>query len=118
MISSLGVVRLQYNFNGEHDGDGIRAGGLSGAGDGVLGTQSYLQVGEVNMSFKAFFSTNYGTSWATNALAFATREEAEQYASDLLLRWWAPTNYEVRESDEPVNYRWTNDGGATAIPQP
>ena len=70
------------------------------------------------MSFKAFFSTSNGASWATNALAFATREEAEQYASDLFLRWTAPTHYDVRESDEPVNYRWTNDAGAESIPQP
>jgi hypothetical protein len=80
------------------------------------------------MSFKAFFSTDYSASiwqelatnscWATNAFAFATREEAEQYASELLLRWWAPSNYVVRECAEPVNYRWTNDAGVEPIPQP
>jgi hypothetical protein len=68
------------------------------------------------MSFKAFFSTDNGRTFATNALAFATRHEAEQYAGDLFLRWTAPTNYEVREATEPVNYRWT-DAGAERIPQ-
>jgi hypothetical protein len=62
------------------------------------------------MGFKAFFSTNNGANFSTNAIAFATREEAEQYAADLFSRWTATTNYEVRESTDPVNYRMTDSG--------
>ncbi len=60
------------------------------------------------MSFKAFmlFKTEEPKS---NSLAFATAEEADAYGRDLCSRWTQPTGYEVRESDEPANYRWDAD---------
>jgi hypothetical protein len=43
--------------------------------------------------------------WAGNALVFATKEEAEQWGRDLLLRWFVPTDSRAVESTEVVNYR-------------
>ena len=51
---------------------------------------------------------------ATNALRFATKTEAESYAADLYSRWMGLDHYEVRESADPVNYRWV-DGRAQEI---
>lgn len=62
------------------------------------------------MSYKAWM-TFKDEPPATNSLAFATKEEAEAYGSDLYGRWTIPTGYEVRESDEPVNYRWVDGEG-------
>ena len=42
---------------------------------------------------------------ATNSCRFATREEAEEAGRELLSRWFAPSGFEVRESEDPVNYR-------------
>jgi hypothetical protein len=44
--------------------------------------------------------------WAKNSLAFATKEEAELNAKDLMNRWLLVTDTRAVESDEPVNYRW------------
>ena len=65
------------------------------------------------MSFKTFllFRTEEPKS---NGLAFATVEEADAYAHDLLGRWLTPIGHEVRESDEPVTYAWV-DGKAVAV---
>lgn len=43
--------------------------------------------------------------WATNGLAFATREEAEASANDLYRRWALTLGAKAVESDEPVNYK-------------
>lgn len=45
-----------------------------------------------------------------NALRFATAEEAESYAKDLFSRWTMMVGYEIEPSDDPVNYRWTDQG--------
>jgi hypothetical protein len=45
-----------------------------------------------------------------NALRFATREEADSYGFDLLCRWTAPEDYEIREMEDAVNYRWGKAG--------
>lgn len=42
--------------------------------------------------------------WAGNGMAFATKEEAELWARDLLNRWFVPTDSRAVESDEEVNY--------------
>ena len=39
-----------------------------------------------------------------NAVVFATAEEADLAGRELLSRWFAPTGYEVVETDDPVNY--------------
>ena len=42
--------------------------------------------------------------WSGNGLVFATREEAELWGKDLLMRWILPTDARAVESKEPVNY--------------
>lgn len=56
------------------------------------------------MSFKPEVSINGGRTFHQNALAFATREEAETSARDLMYRWMLVTDWRVVESDQPVNY--------------
>lgn len=57
------------------------------------------------MSWKPWFEFHDG-EWATNAQAFATKEEAEASARARFSVWTMPIGWEVRESDEPVNYAW------------
>jgi len=45
-----------------------------------------------------------------NALRFATKDEAERSAKDLMQRWLAVTEWSVEESDDPVNYTYTLEG--------
>jgi len=40
----------------------------------------------------------------TNALRFATKEEADAYGVDLDCRWLVPKTLESRPSADPVNY--------------
>ena len=56
------------------------------------------------MSFKPSVSTDGGATFNENALAFATRGEAELSAKDLMARWLLVTDWRVAESDQPVNY--------------
>ena len=56
------------------------------------------------MSFKPSVSTDGGATFNENALAFATYEEAEISAKDLMSRWMLVTDWRVIESDQPVNY--------------
>lgn len=55
--------------------------------------------------------------WCGNGLYFATKEEAEAYGRDLLMRWWVPVDSRAVESDEPVNYRIV-DGVLESLPKP
>lgn len=56
------------------------------------------------MSFKPEVQTNKDPKFYANNLAFATREEAERSAKDLMNRWFAVNEWRVVESDQPVNY--------------
>lgn len=58
------------------------------------------------MSYKPYFLVK--GEWGTNAQAFATEEEAKGSAAARFAVWTMPTDYEVRESDEPVNYKREN----------
>lgn len=60
------------------------------------------------MSWKPEVFIKSENKWCGNALVFATREEAEQNASDLLMRWYVPIDSRAVESQEPVNYRYIN----------
>ena len=60
------------------------------------------------MSFKPSVSTDGGATFNENGLAFATREEAEVSAKDLMARWMLVTDWRVVESDQPVNYAINN----------
>ena len=44
--------------------------------------------------------------WSFNALVFATEQEAEDNARDLMMRWMAVTDSSAQPTEDPVNYRW------------
>jgi hypothetical protein len=44
--------------------------------------------------------------WAGNGVRFATREEAEASAQNLMARWFLVDDIRVDESDDEVNYAW------------
>ncbi len=50
-------------------------------------------------------------SWSGNSLAFATKEEADRWVRDLLMRWFVPSDSRSVESDEPVNYELVFETG-------
>jgi hypothetical protein len=50
-----------------------------------------------------------GTYFAGNGLRFATEQEAEGQAQELLTRWFVPTGYRVDPSEDKPNYRWDFD---------
>lgn len=66
------------------------------------------------MSFKPSVSTDGGATFNENNLAFATREETELSAHDLMARWMLVTDWRVIESDQPVNYA-IKDGVLEAV---
>ncbi len=66
------------------------------------------------MSFKPQVRTRGDTQFNSNNLAFATREEAETSARDLMSRWMLVDEWRVVESDQPVNYRLREDGALEA----
>lgn len=55
------------------------------------------------MTFKPEVRTESDPKFYSNALVFATREEAEASASDLMRRWFLVTECRAVESNEPVN---------------
>lgn len=58
------------------------------------------------MSFKPEVRTGSDPKFYGNALAFATREEAEANAKDLYGRWTLCTGWQAVESDEPVTHTY------------
>lgn len=48
---------------------------------------------------------------ATNGCRYATEEEAQSAGNELLSRWMSPTGFEVRQTNDPVNYRFNFDSG-------
>lgn len=67
------------------------------------------------MSYKPEVTTGSDPKFYGNNLAFATREEAEKSARDLMSRWMAVTDWRVVESDQPVNYRIRYDGALESV---
>lgn len=60
------------------------------------------------MSFK--IEVQMAGEWGgSNALAFATHDEAKDYGTELLSRWSGPDDFRVIESTEPVNYRFDKE---------
>ena len=47
-----------------------------------------------------------GSYFSGNALRFATEQEAEEQARELMTRWFVPIGYRVDPSEDRVNYRW------------
>lgn len=62
------------------------------------------------MSWKPEVIADQTGNWVGNALRFATKEEALANVKNLAGRWTMVTYTRVVESDEPVNYKWTDDG--------
>lgn len=57
------------------------------------------------MSFAPMVRTTDNGPFAGNGLRFETREEAQAWLDDLVMRWFAVTDTRVDESTDPVNYR-------------
>ena len=55
-------------------------------------------------SYKPEVRTAGEKTFCGNSLRFATKEEAEIYVHDLMMRWTAVADTRVVESDDPVNY--------------
>ncbi len=58
------------------------------------------------MSFKPEVIADSSGKWCGNALRFATYEEAEANAKDLMARWTLVTEFRAVESPDPVTYRY------------
>lgn len=69
------------------------------------------------MSWKPEVRTGNDPKFYANNLAFATREEAERSAKDLMARWFLVVEWRVVESDQPVNYRLDEAGELHAVQQ-
>ena len=50
-----------------------------------------------------------------NAQVFETRDEAMSSAHDRFRRWTVPSGFGADETDEPVNYLWTETEGDVAL---
>ncbi len=58
----------------------------------------------MSKSWKPEVRTGTDPKFYQNSLAFATKEEAEYSARDLMNRWMAVVECRAVESDQPVNY--------------
>lgn len=70
---------------------------------------------EESMSFKAEINVHDDPKYYQNAVALATREEAESFARNKVLTWTLAESYRVVGSDEPVNYQWSSTAGVVLI---
>jgi len=70
---------------------------------------------ETPASYAAFFKTQADSQFATNALRFATKAEAECHGRDLFSRWFGASAWEVRETTDTPNYRWDAADGLVRI---
>lgn len=61
-------------------------------------------------SFKVSVITPGDRDYTSNALRFATHDEAQEYGEDLALRWTAVSDWRVDESDDAPTYRLGPDG--------
>lgn len=61
------------------------------------------------MSFAPMVRTTDNGPFAGNGLRFATREEAQAWLDDLVMRWYAVTGTQVVESADPVNYKYSGN---------
>lgn len=58
----------------------------------------------MSRSWKPEVQTGKDPRWYDNSVRFATKEEAEYSARDLMNRWMLVTECRAVESDDPVNY--------------
>jgi len=62
------------------------------------------------MSWKAEIQVAGDPKWYDNAVRFATKREAEQYAEDLYQRWTTAKNWRAAKADDPVTASWVGGG--------
>ena len=60
------------------------------------------------MGWKPQVQTGNDPKWYQNALVFATKEEAEKSAFDLMMRWTAVREYGVAEVDEEATHTYVD----------
>lgn len=60
------------------------------------------------MNYKPAVRTNPKDNFSTNTLVFATREEAQASADELMSRWLSVVDTSVIETEEPVNYEFVD----------
>jgi len=51
----------------------------------------------------------------SNAVVFATNEEADRAGASKLWNWTMAEDYRVVETDDPVNYAWEDGVGVVSI---
>ena len=59
-------------------------------------------------SWKPVVQTDSSGKWYGNALRFATEQEANENAYDLMMRWLAVNEFGAEPSDDPPNYSYIN----------
>jgi hypothetical protein len=57
---------------------------------------------ELMKSWKPEVIADSSGQWVGNQLRFATKERAESYVADLMMRWTSVRETRVVESDDPV----------------
>jgi len=62
------------------------------------------------MSWKPEVIADSSGKWAGNALRFATYDEAYRNACHLMMRWTLVSDWRASESEDPVNYRYSEAG--------
>jgi hypothetical protein len=72
-------------------------------------------MGANTMSWKPVVQTDSTGQWYDNAVRFETKEEAMKSARDLACRWMLVRAYDAHESEDPVNYRITEDNAMEAV---
>jgi hypothetical protein len=68
-------------------------------------------------SFKAEVIADAGDQWVSNALRFATEEEAQSYVTDLSWRWLAVRKTRVTSCEDPITHR-LDEGRLTSVETP
>ena len=58
----------------------------------------------MNKSFK--IEVLVSGKWSSNALRFATKEEAEASVRELMSRWYIPEDGRAAESEDPVSHQF------------
>jgi len=69
------------------------------------------------ISYKVEVQTEPNGKFTSNALRFATREEAEMSARELMSRWLLVRDCRAAESKDPVNYRFENGQNVRIEPE-
>ena len=67
------------------------------------------------MSWKNEVIADSSGVWVTNALRFATEDEAKRYGQNLFMRWTLVREFRAVECDDPVNYTCDEHGSAKPI---